>query len=323
MKAATFSRYGSPSELTIVDLPKPTPSDNQVLVKIHAACINDWDYGLLTGTPFVNRTICGLTQPKPNFVMGSDIAGVVEAVGKNITRFKVGDEVYGDLSDKNGWGGYAEYVCATQDALCRKPSAMSMEQAAAIPQVAVLALQGLIDYGEIRKGQTLLINGAGGGVGTLAVQIAKTFDCEVTGVDNAHKLQMMLDLGFDHVIDYQQQDFTRNGKQYDIVLDNKASRSVFSLARSLKPGGVYVTTGGNLWYVLQAVLLAGLVKLLYKKRIKMVMLKPNKDLEYINSLFEKGSLKPVIDCVYPLDNIREAFDRYASGKQGGKIVISM
>src|SRR6187402_227402 len=215
MKAIVYTKYGGPGVLQIKEVEKPFPKDDEVLIKVHAVSINDWDLGLLHGD-FINRILNGIRKPKRT-ILGSDIAGRIEAVGKNISKFRIGDEVYGDLSGR--WGGFAEYVCAPEKALALKPAAMSFEEAASIPQAAMLAVQGLIDKGKLQSGQKLLINGAGGGVGTFGVQIAKQYAVEVTGVDHTHKLGMMRSIGFDHVIDYTKEDFTKSGKRYDLILD--------------------------------------------------------------------------------------------------------
>ena len=231
MKAIVYTKYGGPEVLQIKEVEKPLPKDDEVLIKVHAVSINDWDLGLLHGD-FINRMLNGLRKPKRT-ILGSDIAGRIEAIGKNISKFKIGDEVYGDLSGR--WGGFAEYVCAPEKALALKPAAMSFEEAASIPQAAMLAVQGLIDKGKIHAGQKLLINGAGGGVGTFGVQIAKLYGIEITGVDSTVKLDMLRSMGFDHVIDYTKEDFTKNGQRYDLILDAKTNRSMFDYARALSP----------------------------------------------------------------------------------------
>jgi NADPH:quinone reductase-like Zn-dependent oxidoreductase len=317
VKAIIYKKYGGPEVLELKEVAKPVPGDNEVLVKVHAVSINDWDWGLLQGD-FVNRLMYGLFKPKKQ-ILCSDIAGTVEAVGKNVKKFRVGEAVYGDLSGR--WGGLAEYACAPEKMLVMKPTGMSFEYAAALPQAGMLAVQGLIDKGEIKQGQKILINGAGGGVGTLGLQIAKTFGAEVTGVDSVLKLQMMRSLGFDHVIDYAREDFTKNGKQYDLVLDVKTNRPVFDYARALVPGGTYVTVGGSMPMLLQALCLAPWVSRMQNKHIRIVMLKPNKDLEYINELWESGKLKPVIDCPYELNEVKKAFALFGSGDHKGKVVV--
>lgn len=318
MKAIVYTEYGSPDLLQLKEIEKPIPKENEVLVKVFAASLNDWDWGLLLGESLVIRLMNGIGKPKKT-ILGSDIAGRVEAIGSNVTRFKIGDEVYGDLS--GDWGGFAEYVCAREHFLEKKPRGMSFEQAAAIPQAAMLAVQGLIDVGEIKNGQKILINGAGGGVGTFGVQIAKLYGAEVTGVDNTGKLDMMRSVGFNHVIDYSKENFTRSGKQYDLILDTKTNRTVFAYPRALAPGGTYVTVGGSIPRLFQAFIFGWLVSLIYKKKIRIVALKQNKDLLYMNDLFEKGTLKFVIDGPFTLEEVPNAFRLFGEGKHKGKVVI--
>jgi NADPH:quinone reductase-like Zn-dependent oxidoreductase len=319
MKAIVYTQYGGPENLQLKEIDKPTPKDDEVLVKVYAASINDWDWGLLYGDS-INRIMFGLRKPKRQ-ILGSDIAGVIEAVGKKCTQFKPGDEVFGDLSGK--WGGFAEYVCAKESSLALKSPQMSFEQAAAIPQAGMLAVQGLIDKGKIKQGQSLLINGAGGGVGTFGIQIAKQFGVEITAVDSASKLDMLRSLGADHVIDYKKVDFTKNGKEYDLVLDVKTNRSLFDIARALKPGGTYVTVGGSIGKLLQALFVSPWIKLTKKRKISVVALKTNKDLLYMNELFESGKLKPIIDGRYKLEDTPAAMQYYSTAAHKGKVVISV
>ena len=319
MRAVVYDKYGTPDVLKMEEVEKPAPADDEVLIKVYAVSINDWDWGLLHGD-FINRLLNGLGKPKKK-ILGSDIAGRIETVGKNVTQFKPGDEVYGDLSGH--WGGFAEYVCARENSVAVKPPSMSFADAAAIPQAAMLAVQGLIDKGKIREGQKLLINGAGGGVGTFGIQIAKLYGVEVTGVDNAGKLDMLRSMGFDHVIDYTKEDFTKKGKCYDLILDVKTNRSMFSYTRALSPNGAYVTVGGSIVRLLQALLVAPLIKMIYKKHIRIVALKTNKDLAYMNKLFESGKVKPVIDGPYKLDELPEAFRLFGKGEHKGKVVITI
>jgi NADPH:quinone reductase-like Zn-dependent oxidoreductase len=320
MKAIVYTKYGSPDVLELKEVDKPIPKDNEVLVKVYAVSINDWDWQLLQGIPFVNRLINGFIKPKKK-ILGSDIAGRIESIGKNVKKFQPGDEVYGDLS--NDWGGFAEYVCAHENKLALKPTGMTFEEAAAIPQAAMLTVQGLRDKGQIKQGQKLLINGAGGGVGTFGVQVAKLYGVEVTGVDNSGKLDMMRSMGFDHVIDYTKEDFTRNGLCYDLILDTKTNRSVFDYARALSPNGTYVTVGGNLDRLLQVVILGPLITIFNKKKLCLVTLKPNKDLAYMNELFEAGKVKPVIDGHYKLGEVPKAFRLFGKGDHKGKLVITV
>ena len=317
MKAIVYTKYGTPDVLELKEVDKPVPREDEVLIKVYAVSINDWDLGLLQGD-LINRLINGLLKPKIK-ILGSDIAGRIEAVGKKIKKFQSGDEVYGDLSGR--WGGFAEYVCAHENDLVLKPVSMSFEEAAAIPQAAMLAIQGLRDKGNIHSGQKLLINGAGGGVGTFAVQIARLNGVEITGVDSSAKLDMMRSIGFDHVINYKQEDFTKNGQCYDLILDVKTNRPVCHYARALCPDGIYVTVGGSMVRLLQALLLGPWISMISKKKIRIVGLKQNKDLAYMNELFEAGKIKPVIDEPYKLEEVPEAFRHFGEGAHKGKVVI--
>jgi NADPH:quinone reductase-like Zn-dependent oxidoreductase len=319
MKAIVYTKYGTPDVLELKEVDKPVPGENEVLIKVHAVSINDWDLGLLKGD-LVNRLINGLLKPKIK-ILGSDIAGRIEKVGKKVKNFQIGDEVYGDLS--GNWGGFAEYTCASENELALKPVSMSFEEAAAIPQAGMLAIQGLRDKGQIHSGQKLLINGAGGGVGTFAVQIAKLYGVEVTGVDNSGKLDMMRSMGFDHVIDYKEEDFTKNGQCYDLILDVKTNRSISDYVRALCPKGIYVTVGGSMIRLLQALILEPWISMISKKKICIVGLKQNKDLAYMNELFEAGKLKPLIDGPYKLDEVPEALRHFGEGTHKGKIVIKV
>ena len=320
MKAILLTKYGSPALLQLKEVAKPTPKDDEVLIKVHAASVNDWDWGMARGKPFYIRLLCGLQKPKIN-IPGVDVAGEIEAVGKNVKQFQPGDAVYGDLSE-SGFGGFAEYVCAPETAVALKPARMTFVEAAAIPHAAMLAVQGLRDVGQLQPGQRLLINGAGGGVGTLGVQIAKSMGVEgVTGVDSARKLAMMREIGFVETLDYAQEDFTKTGQQYDLILDTKTNRSIFAYARALTSNGMYVTVGGATARLLQALLLGPLIRLLSKKEIRIVALKPNKDLAYINELFEAGHIKPVIDGPYPFQDLPQAIQHFGEGKHTGKVIV--
>ena len=316
-----MKRYGAPDVLELRDVATPTPKPDEVLVRVHAASVNDWDWGMLRGTPFLIRILNGLFTPKVR-IIGCDIAGRVEAVGEDVKAFQPGDEVYGDLS-MSGFGAFAEYACAPEAALARKSSGMTFEQAAAIPQAGMLAVQGLIDVGRIRSGQKLLLNGAGGGVGTFALQIAKLYDAEVTVVDKAGKLDMLSAMGADHVIDYLKEDFTRAGKRYDLILDVKTNRSPLAYARALSPHGTYVTVGGSIPRLLQTLVLSPLISRLSNKHMRMVGLKQNKDLAYMNELFEAGQLVPVIGRLYQLADVPEAFRLFGTGDHRGKIIVIM
>ncbi len=320
MKAIVYHSYGSPDLLALEEVDKPTPKDNEILIRVRAVSVNDWDWGLLHGTPFANRLMSGLLKPKKT-ILGSDVAGRVEAVGRGVSRFRPGDRVFGDLSGR--WGGFAEYVCAPEGSLAPMPAGMTYEDAAAIPQAGMLALQGLRDSGHIQAGQSLLINGAGGGVGTFAIQIARLYGCETTGVDSSDKLDLLRSLGFDHVIDYASEDFTKTGRRYDLILDAKSTRSVFDCARALNPGGIYVTCGGATRYIVQTLLSAPWIALTSKKKVRVVFLKANKDLAYMAELYEAGKLKPVVDGPYELSQTPDAMRHFGAGSHKGKVVISI
>jgi len=320
MKAAIFTRYGSSEELTVTECEKTLPKDDEVLIRVHAVSINDWDWQALNGIPFVNRLIFGLFKPKRR-ILGSDVAGRIEAVGKKVHRFKAGDKVYGDLS--NYWGGFAEYVCARESSLTGMPDGMTFEQAAAIPQAGALAVQALIESGRIRNGQKILINGAGGGVGTLGIQIARQYTVEVTGIDHTAKIDIMRNMGYDRVIDYTQTDFTGEHERYDLIIDTKTNRPVLRYLRVLAPNGTYVTMGGNLGRVLQILLLSPIISRTSGKRVVAVMLKPNRGLTYLNELFVKGALRPVIDKTFTLDRIAEAMRYFGEAKHKGKVVVAI
>lgn len=320
MKAIVYTQYGGPEVLHLAEVPKPSPADNEVLIKVYAVSVNDWDWGLLQKDLF-NRLMSGFTKPRRQTI-GSDVAGRVEAVGKNVMKFKVGDDVYGDLSGQ--WGGFAEYVCANENLVASKPAAMSFAEAAAIPQAGMLAVQGLIDKGRLHSGKKLLINGAGGGVGTLGLQIANSLGVQTDVVDSAEKLEMLRTLGAVDLIDYKKEDFTRRGKRYDVILDTKTNRSVLSYLRALNPNGMYITVGGHLSRLFQSLFLMPLISLFSNKKVTIVALKPNKDLEYMNSLFEEGKLKPVIHPHhYTLEDAPEAMKLFGNAEHKGKVIITV
>ena len=323
MKAILFKKYGSADVLHLAEVEKPVPKPGEVLLKVHAACINSWDWELLQGTPFANRMMFGLFKPKKINILGCDLAGRVEAVGSGVQQFRPGDEVFGELSGSS-WGGFAEYACAPENLLALKPGDMSFSEAAAIPQAGVLALQGLRYRGAVKAGQKVLINGAGGGVGTFAIQMAKAAGAEVTGVDSARKLELMRSLGADHVIDFKQEDFTKNGQRYDLILDNVLTRSVFEGLRSLNPGGVYVVVGGRISRILQTALLGSWISKKENKKMGILIHKPNKaDLEIMAEFFEAGTGGPVIDRSFPLSQTPEAMRYFGEGLVLGKVVITI
>ena len=321
MKAIVFTKYGPPDGLELKELPKPVPRDDELLIRVHASSINSWDWEFLTGKPFINRLMYGLLKPKPGKqILGSDIAGIVEAIGRNVKRFQPGDEVFGDLWDN--WGGFAEYACAKETALETKPLHSTFAEAASVPQAGVLALQGLLKAGQLKSGQKVLINGAGGGVGTFAVQIAKHWGTEVTGVDASHKLDIIRSVGADHVIDFTQDDFTKTGERYDLVVDCQNFRSMFDHKRALNPGGTYAMVGGSIPRVYQLWLLSAIGRLTGDDRkLCLVAEGPNKGLTDLRELIDAGKLIPVIDRSYSLSEVPEALRYFGEGKHKGKIVI--
>ncbi len=321
MKAVILPSYGLPNVLTVQEIAKPEPKHDEVLIKVHATTVNDWDWSLVRGKPYPYRLMSGLIKPKIS-ILGAEVAGIVEATGDSVTRFSQGDRVYGDISEA-GFGGFAEYVCVREDALLHMSPGMTFEQAAALPHAALLAWQGLVDIAAIQNGESVLINGAGGGVGTVGVQIAKAYGCTVTGVDRASKLGALTAMGFDHVIDYQRIDFTSEGKRYDLILDTKSTHSPFRYLKALKPGGRYVTVGGYLPRLLQLFCMGWLASKATGKRLAIVGLKPNRGLDHINQMFESGSLTSVIDGPFNLADVPRVIERFGRAEHVGKIVIKV
>ena len=323
MKAIVFTQYGSPDILELKEIPKPAPKDDELLIRVHASSVNSWDWEFLNGTPFINRLMLGLLKPKPGKqVLGADIAGTVEAVGKRVTRFQPGDEVFGDLWDN--FGGFAEYACANEAAMELKPANSTFVEAAAVPQAGVLALQGLRKAGQVRPVQKVLINGAGGGVGTFAIQLAKLSGAEVTGVDASHKLNVVRSLGADHAIDYLQEDFTNSGERYDLIIDCQNFRSMFDNRRALEPGGTYAMIGGSIPRVYQLWFLSFIAWLTREDRtLCLVAEGPNKGLAELKELMEAGKLVPVIDRTYQLRDVPDALRYFGEGQHKGKIAIEV
>ncbi|WP_436244960.1 NAD(P)-dependent alcohol dehydrogenase [Paenibacillus sp. LjRoot56] len=314
-----YTKYGSPNELIYTEVEKPQPKDREVLINVHAASINSWDWDLLRGTPFLVR-IGGVRKPK-FAILGADIAGRVEAVGKAVKQFVPGDDVFGDISGCS-WGGFAEYVCASEMALSKKPAHITYEDAAAIPQAAVLALQGLRGRGFIQKGKKVLINGAGGGVGTFAIQLAKLFGAEVTAVDSAKKLPKLQALGADYVMDYRKEDYTISGNKYDVILDIVGNRSIFDCKRALSSDGRYVMVGGTMPRIFQMMFLGPLISWIGTKKMGLLMHKPNyTDQNELMALYETGKLVPVIDRQYPLGDVAEALRYFGEGQHTGKVMV--
>ena len=316
MKAIIYHEYGSPNNLALGNIEISAVKESEVLVKIHASSLNWLDWHFLTGTPLLARIMAGLFRPKYQ-VLGIDLAGRVEAVGANVTRIKVGDEVFGSTTH----GCFAEYVSAAAEEVVSKPTNISFEEAAAVPGAAIPALQALRDHGQVQPGQKVLINGASGGLGTFAVQIAKAMEAEVTGVCSSKNLDMVRSIGADQVIDYTQEDFTQNRGQYDLIFDAVAKRSFLDCKPTLKPQGIYITTAFS-----PVLALRGLWKSIIGDQ-KMVPLPPKppdqSDLEVLKELLESGIVKPVIDRTYPLSEVPDALRYLENGHARGKIVITM
>ncbi len=320
MKAITYTEKGPPAVFQLIEVERPTPKDDEVLVKVHAASVNSWDWELLRSKP--NMVSLGRRSDPRHKIFGADIAGTVESVGKDVKRFRPGDEVFGDLC-QSGWGGFAEYTRAREKALVLKPASMTFEEAASLPQAGTMALLGIRDKGRVQQGQKVLINGAGGGVGMFAVQIAKSLGAEVTGVDSTMKMDMMRSIGADHVIDYTKDDYTNRGQQYDMILDVKANRSIFDYKRALRPGGIFVAVGGTWLRIFQLFFVGPLISLMGSKKFRILVLKPNKDLADLIDLIEAGKVVPVIDRRYPLGEVAEAIQYIREGRVKGKIVITL
>lgn len=320
MKAIVYEKYGSPDLLSLQEVETPTPTDDQILIKIIATSINGADKENLIGKPFYTR-ISGLFKPRYP-ILGSDIAGCVAAVGKNITEFKIGDEVFGEIP--NYHGGFAEYVCTSGSTMALKPAKLTFEEAAAIPQAGTIAWQGIREQGNVKSGQKVLINGAGGSGGSFAIQLAKLYGAEVTGVDNSHKLEFMRSLGADNVIDYQQQNFTKTGKQYDLILDMLASQSAAAYEQALASNGTYFCVGGSLKSIFQILVRGRRIKQKSGKTIQMLAVPQNRqDLVAITELCESGKITPSIDRCFPLAKLPDAFRYIESGHAKGKVVINI
>jgi NADPH:quinone reductase-like Zn-dependent oxidoreductase len=318
MRAIVYTEYGPPDVLQVKEVEKPTPKDNKILVKVYASSVNQGDAYVVRGEPLLFRLSYGLPGPK-HTIPGGDVAGRVEAVGKDVERFQPGDEVFGDIGEC-GFGAWAEYVSAPEDAVVLKPTNTTFEEAAAVSQAAIVALQGLRDKGQIQPGQKVLINGASGGVGTFAVQIAKSFGAEVIGVCSTQNLDLVRSIGADHVIDYTQEDFTRSGQHYDLIFDIAGNRSVSDYMRALLPKGTHVSCAISP----VALLLGPLVSMFGSKKVIQLSHSPKaKDLAYLNELLEAGKVVPVINRSFPLSKAAEAVRHYEEGHPQGKVVVSV
>ncbi len=313
MKAMVYRNYGSPDVLELQDIDKPTVTDGELLVRVHAASVNPDDWHFLRGTPFVVRMMAGLVRPKRK-ILGVDVAGRVEAVGGNVTRFQPGDEIFGSSANS---GAFAEYLCVPEDGVVLKPAHLTYEEAAAVPVAALTALQGLRDRGQIQPGHKVLINGASGGVGTFAVQIAKSLGAEVTGVCSTRNLDMVRSIGADRVIDYSTEDFTQTGGRYDLILDAVGNRSLSDCKRALHAEGICVAAAGSPVRALWMLMTGG------KKMVSMLT-KPNQeDVGFLKDLLESKKVTPVIDRRYPLSEVAEALRYLEEGHAQGKVVISV
>jgi NADPH:quinone reductase-like Zn-dependent oxidoreductase len=321
VKAVVYTEYGPPEVMRVEDVEKPIPTDDEVLIRLEAVSLNRSDWENLIGSPLYTR-IGALRKPR-HPILGSDIAGRVEQVGGNVKDLKPGDAVFGDIMWQH-MSGFAEYVCARPRWLARVPPGMTFAEAAAMPQSAVIALQGIRDKGRVQPGQQVLINGAGGGGGAFAIQLAKSYGAVVTGVDNAGKFDFMRAMGADHVLDYTQQDYTRTGKQYDFVLDLIAHRSVFAYRRALKPAGRLYVVGGSVATFFQILILGPLIRRMSGRDIRVLAVRTNlKDMRYMAELYASGKLRPVIDRYFPLSKVPDALRYLGEGHAKGKVIITM
>ena len=324
MKAIVCTKYGSPDVLQLQEVEKPTPKDDEVLIKIHAASINSRDWRMMRANPFFIRLVPGgFLQPK-NKILGADVAGQVEAVDRCVKQFKPGDEVCGYLPSATGRGTFAVFVCANENAITLKPANLTFKQAASVPVAALTALQGLRDKGNIQPGQKVLINGASGGVGTFAVQIAKAFGAEVTAVCSTRNLEMVCSIGADHVIDYTREDFTRNGQRYDLILAANGYHPISDYLHVLNPEGSFVVAGGSMLQLIQAALLGRQTsKTGNRKTYVVTLVQSQRDLILMKELLESGKVVPVIDGCYPLSKTPDALWYFEKEHAKGKIVITV
>jgi NADPH:quinone reductase-like Zn-dependent oxidoreductase len=319
MKAIVYTKYGSPDVLHLEEVEKPAPKDDEVLIKIHAASVNAYDWHFLTADIFLIRLMGGGLLKPQNTRLGSDVAGRIETAGRNIQQFQPGDEVFGMVR-----GGFAEYACAPESALTLKPVHASFDEAAAIPMAAITALQGLRDEGQIQAGQKVLINGASGGVGTFAVQVAKSFGAEVTAVCSTRNLDQARSIGADHVIDYTQEDFTKNGQKYDLIFAANGYHSLSAYKRALTPKGIYVMAGGSMAQMFQSTLMGSRMSETGGRKMATLSAKRNqKDLAFLKELVETGKVVPVIDRRYSLSESAEALRYLGAGHARGKVVITV
>jgi NADPH:quinone reductase-like Zn-dependent oxidoreductase len=323
MKAISYDRYGSPDVLKCAETAKPAPADDEVLIRIRAAAVNPYDWHFMRGEPYAVRIAAGGLRKPKDTRLGADVAGEIEAVGRNITQFKQGDGVFGSCK-----GAFAEYACTSESKLVMKPDNVTFEQAASVPIAAITALQGLRDKGQIKQGQKVLINGAAGGVGTFAVQIAKSFGADVTGVCSTRNVEMVRSIGADQVVDYTQEDFTKSARRYDVILDCVGNHSFAECRRVLNPRGIYVGAGGTSdnWMIgpLTSAIKALVLSWFVSQKQAMVLAKPSKeDLTIMHDLMEAGKVTPVIDRSYSLREVPDAIRYLEQGHARGKVVITL
>ncbi len=321
MKAYVYEEYGSPDVLKLQEIPTPIPNDDEVRVKIHAVSINSADIDLLRGAAIIK-----MAAPfKPHYkILGSDVAGVIDYVGKNVSGYKIGDEVYGDMTEC-GFGTFCEYICIKERNVRLKPANMSFEEAAALPSAAVIAYQGIHNLAKIKTGDEVLINGAGGGMGTYALQMAKMYGAKVTGVDTGKKLNLILDLGADQVIDFTKENYIKNRKKYDLILDCQSYFSALKYPKKLKENGIYYIIGGSIRSLLSVFLIGSVISKYSSKKIKVLLGRPNeeKHLEKLREFFELGHLNPVIDKVYDFDQLVDAVKYFETNDFIGKVVVKI
>jgi NADPH:quinone reductase-like Zn-dependent oxidoreductase len=322
MKAIVCDRYGSPDVLRLEEVERPSPAGDQILVRVLAASVNAGDWHLLRADPFLVRLAFGLYRPKVR-ILGSDVAGIVEAVGASVSRFRAGDAVFGDISSK-GFGAFAEYVCASETAFALKPTSLSFEEAAAVPAAGMTALQALRDKAKVQAGQKVLIHGASGGVGSFAVQLARYLGAEVTAVCSTRNVERVRELGAMRVIDYTQEDFAQDDARYDVILSANGARSIFDFRRALRPGGIFVSTGGSTGQLFQSLFLGPLLSLGGKVRMTNFLVSPNgADVAVLADLIERGEIRPVIDRRYSLEAVPDAIRYLEEGHAQGKVVITV
>jgi len=322
MRAVMFNEYGSADQLKLEDVPKPSPKSNEVLIKIKAVSLNYSDWHMLKGDPYIVRLWSGLRKPKYP-ILGVDVSGIVESVGEQVKEFKIGDEVFGNVSE-NGLGGLAEYTCTTEETLVLKPQNISFEEAASVPQAALVGLQSIKEKAHLIAGQKVLINGASGGVGTFAVQIAKAFGGQVTAVCSTQNMELVKSIGADQVIDYTKEDFTQNGQEYDLIVAANGHHSIYEYQGSLSPTGTLVATGGSMTQIFQSMLLGPLITMFNGQKIRnLYSSSSKKNLLILSELLESKKVIPVIDKQYTLDETIDAFKYCDQGHAKGKVVIKI